>query len=281
MIRVLQTGTELSIQDGGRPHLRRFGVPLSGYLDTAGAMRANILAGNRPETALFECYLPGQKFEFLHDARCAAAGAKATIHINGKSVKSNHQMNLLKGDILEVVQILEGSRVYLSVSGGLKCTEILGSCSELTGFHSSRLAKGDLVLFHTTEDFIGLNASMAAHQMNAHGCIEVFPGPEFETLPPGGKELLLNADFTVTAQSNRMAYKLKGPNVDGFPLEPMISSPVIPGTVQWLPDGSLVILMRSCQTIGGYPRILQLQESGINQVAQRAPGQSIEFKLIE
>ena len=35
--------------------------------------------------------------------------------------------------------------------------------------------------------------------------------------------------------------------------------------------------MRDCQTTGGYPRILQLSEKGIQVLAQKLPGEKIKF----
>lgn len=52
-------------------------------------------------------------------------------------------------------------------------------------------------------------------------------------------------------------------------LSPIITSAVLPGTVQWTPNGHLIILMRDAQTTGGYPRILQLSESAINLLSQK------------
>jgi antagonist of KipI len=55
---------------------------------------------------------------------------------------------------------------------------------------------------------------------------------------------------------------------------------VLPGTVQLTPAGNLIILMRDCQTTGGYPRILQLEESSIGTLTQKYMGQKIKFQLI-
>jgi len=54
---------------------------------------------------------------------------------------------------------------------------------------------------------------------------------------------------------------------------------VLPGTVQLTPSGKLIVLMRDCQTTGGYPRILQLSEQGINTLAQKFTNDTIEFEL--
>ena len=59
------------------------------------------------------------------------------------------------------------------------------------------------------------------------------------------------------------------------------TAPVLPGTVQCTPDGTLIILMRDAQTTGGYPRILQLSDAGINQLAQKSTQDRFQFELTE
>ncbi|WP_367183352.1 hypothetical protein [uncultured Aquimarina sp.] len=62
-------------------------------------------------------------------------------------------------------------------------------------------------------------------------------------------------------------------------LESMLTSPVLPGTVQLTPSGKLIILMKYCQTTGGYPRVLQLTKDAINNIAQKRTGGQIRFEL--
>ena len=54
VLRVLEPGLAASLQDGGRPGLQRFGVPVCGALDAVSLALANILAGNPPGTAAIE-----------------------------------------------------------------------------------------------------------------------------------------------------------------------------------------------------------------------------------
>lgn len=63
-------------------------------------------------------------------------------------------------------------------------------------------------------------------------------------------------------------------------LSGITTAATLPGTVQLTPQGGLVVLMRDCQVTGGYPRILQLSEMGINSIAQQAPGNSIFFEML-
>ena len=91
--------------------------------------------------------------------------------------------------------------------------------------------------------------------------IDVFKGPEFEFLSKNQHQALFSKSFAISKDNNRMAYQLEESlNND---LQPIITSAVLPGTVQLTPSGKLIILMRDCQITGGYPRILQLKESAL------------------
>ena len=81
--------------------------------------------------------------------------------------------------------------------------------------------------------------------------------------------------FTISKNSNRMACQLNEKVSNNIP--PILSSHVMPGTVQLTPNGTLIILMRDCQTTGGYPRILQLNESSINFISQSRLSSKIKF----
>ncbi len=62
-------------------------------------------------------------------------------------------------------------------------------------------------------------------------------------------------------------------------LQSIVTGPVIPGTVQLTPSGKLIVLMKDCQTTGGYPRILQLSEVAINKIAQKVLGDKVKLTL--
>jgi allophanate hydrolase subunit 2 len=57
------------------------------------------------------------------------------------------------------------------------------------------------------------------------------------------------------------------------------TAPVLPGTVQCTPDGTLIILMRDAQTTGGYPRILQVSDEGLNILGQKSTNECFQFQL--
>ena len=105
--------------------------------------------------------------------------------------------------------------------------------------------------------------------------IRVIKGPEYNILRD---EKLFNQSWTISQNSSQMGLVLEGDKLDRDELE-MISQPVTDGTVQLSPNGPIV-LMRHRQTVGGYPRIVNVIESDINKIAQFAIGESFSFKLI-
>ena len=108
--------------------------------------------------------------------------------------------------------------------------------------------------------------------------MNVFSGPEFSILKKDSLHNLFNKEFTIGI-NNRMAYNLT--EQIQTKSKSIISSPVLPGTVQLTPSGNIIILHRDCQTTGGYSRILQLNEKSLNNLSQLKNFDKIKFKLIK
>ena len=107
--------------------------------------------------------------------------------------------------------------------------------------------------------------------------MEVFKGPEFDLLSIKVKKMLFKNEFTIRTNS-RMGYNLEEKVQIG--IKSIISSPVLPGSIQLTPSGKMIILHRDCQTTGGYPRILQLNKSSLNHLSQIKSNEKIKFSLI-
>ena len=108
--------------------------------------------------------------------------------------------------------------------------------------------------------------------------LEVYKGPEYDSLNASQKKQLETKRYTIAKENSRMAYQLEETLAND--LEPIITSLVLPGTVQLTPSGKLIVLMRDCQITGGYPRVLQLSESAINRLSQKFTGSTLQFDLI-
>ena len=144
-----------------------------------------------------------------------------------------------------------------------------------------RLEKGDVlpILEYKNDQKSSNTIVKINHHHFKNNILTCYKGPEFELLTKENQQKLVNKEFTISSDNNRMGYKLKEALTD-FKKHQILTSAVLPGTVQITPSGVLIVLMRDCQVTGGYPRILQLTEASINCLAQKYTHQTINFSLI-
>jgi len=280
MIKVLHPGFYTTIQDLGRKDYQYLGVPVSGAMDLEASRIANAILGNDEKCAVLEITMVGPKLEFTCDTAISITGANLSPNLNGIKINNYIAINVKKGDILSFDRLNMGFRSYLAISGGFQTEFVLNSRSMYKGLTSTfQLQKDDILKIETQTSSSNKYASIKANisYLDNH-IIEVFKGPEFENLNAIQITTLFSKEFTISKENNRMAYQLNEFVVNNF--EDIITSLVLPGTVQLTPSGKLIILMRDCQTTGGYPRVLQLSEASINVLAQKFTGNKIKFRLI-
>ncbi|MGB8956573.1 MAG: biotin-dependent carboxyltransferase family protein [Tumebacillaceae bacterium] len=110
--------------------------------------------------------------------------------------------------------------------------------------------------------------------------VRVLRGNQFDAFSAEAQERFFSEPFLVTPQSDRMGYRLQGPELSlSAPLE-MISEAVTMGTVQVPPDGNPIVLMADRQTTGGYPKIAQVATVDLPVMAQLKPGDRVRFQEI-
>jgi len=281
-IAVLLPGLYSSIQDMGRLNFRKFGVPLSGVMDSYAAKMSNLILGNSEEQPVLEFTQLGPKLKFSESTEIAICGAFLSPKINEQVVSNNKLLSIKKGDVLSFGKRIIGCRAYLSIAGGFNSEIALGSASWYHGItESGLLQKGNVLKYsiYKKSSHI-LNASIKVEtDYITNVNVKVFKGPEYEMLTTSQRKVLLESGYTIDNNNNRMAIQLK--EALGNELQPIITGPVLPGTVQLTPSGKLIVLMRDCQTTGGYPRILQLSEGGMNTIAQKVVGETVMFQLVE
>ncbi len=109
--------------------------------------------------------------------------------------------------------------------------------------------------------------------------IRIIPGPEAHYFEMTGLRSFLASEYRVTAQSDRMGYRLTGePVMHREGMAGIISAGVSAGTVQVPGDGQPIILMADRQTSGGYARIASVITVDMTLLAQMRPGDTIRFK---
>jgi biotin-dependent carboxylase-like uncharacterized protein len=282
MVEVLKSGLYDTIQDLGRFGVQEFGVPFSGVMDMHSAKIANTILGNSISDAVLEITVIGPKLQFHCNTEIVITGADLSPMLNTQSVKLNTRIQIAKNDCLTFGKRHYGCRTYMAVKRGFQTEFIMHSHSMYEQITSqSRLYKGNLISI--TEQNYSTNTSFASLKIDkAHfdiGNIEVYKGLEFNNLSNAEQELLFSTEFTISKDSNRMAYQVHE-TIENT-LKPIITSLVLPGTVQLTPSGKLMFLMRDCQVTGGYPRILQVSEHSINQLSQKFLGDKFRLKCID
>jgi biotin-dependent carboxylase-like uncharacterized protein len=241
-------------------------------------MLANMIVRNPLTHPVIEMYLSGHELKFHADYIICITGASADCQINGSTIQMNQLTRVRKRDQLTIGQIRSGARTYLAVNGLIRPNQILGSYSGIPYHSSQRLHSGDrIIVSDVHQEAHQQSALMSPLEIEKSRPLKTYPGPELTTLTKSQKNILFNQEYLITDQSNRMGYRLAGTAIERLRKKSILSSAVLSGTVQLLPNGLPVILMRDCQTTGGYLRILQLEEQEINQLAQRRPGDTVRF----
>ena len=280
MIKVLKEGLFSTIQDSGRFGYKNIGIPVSGPMDQTSAKLANLILGNDESAAVLEMTLLGPTLEFLNDTYISITGADMNPMVNKKKVLLNETLLIKKGDILYLANSSNGMRTYLGIRGGLNSEKILGSKSFYKGItKKEKLIKNDQIEFDLSiSSPKKINQNFNDIKINRNSKIKVFKGPEFGCLDPISQDIIFNNEFTIGV-NNRMAYNLVEIIENKIPS--IVSSPLMPGTIQLTPSGRVIILCRDGQTTGGYPRILQLDKNSLDCLSQKVTGKKINFHLNE
>ena len=276
MIKFISKGLYTTIQDDGRFGYRNIGVPSSGYMDRESAQTANLIIDNPVNNPVIEATLIGPTIKFEKSTFICITGSDFNPMLNESRISLYTPVKVNKGDILKINNSSIGSRCYISIKGDIKVDKVLGSKSYYPQISdSSIIEKGDEFKFETNNSEPNYKLINQKFELNKN--LKVFKGPEFNSLNKGSINKIIDQEFSIGI-NNRMAYNLKEKIQAGT--TSIISSPVIPGTVQLTPSGQMIILHRDCQTTGGYPRILQLDEKSLNNLAQLRIGDKIKFEIV-
>jgi biotin-dependent carboxylase-like uncharacterized protein len=280
MIKVLKPGFFNTIQDKGRFGFASFGVPVSGVMDGYSADIANSILNNSLEAAVIEIIFGNCEFQFSCATFICISGGDFLPKINQKPIKLNKKISVSKHDILSFGKINFGARSYLAVLGGMQSEKKLKSRSFYKGITKNfALIKGlEIPIRENITDVLTSNASIKIDDLHFNATdLICTKGPEFELLNTHQQKRLLENSFSISKDVSRMGYRLNELIENDVPT--LLTSSVLPGTVQLTPSGTLIILTRDCQVTGGYPRILQLSEKANNILSQKTVGQKIDFSL--
>ncbi len=279
MLKLLKSGFFTTIQDGGRFGFLRQGVPVSGFMDAATAIKLNKLLENEPHTNQLEITMTGPTAVFETPSFICVGGAEMFVTLNNEPIENFKVYRVNAGDIFSYGKLEKGFRSYLAIKGGFKTESVLGSTSFYNPITSKRALKDlDELDYERNDLFEPKDLSYKKNSSLNEHVLDVYQGPEYNQLNENQLESLFHQDFKVAKENNRMAYQLEE-TIEGHEIS-MLTSATLPGTVQLTPSGKLIILMKDGQTTGGYPRILQLSDQAISALSQKKSRDILNFKLL-
>ena len=278
-VEILKPGLYTTIQDLGRFGFSEYGVPIGGAMDQNSFLLANGLLNNDAECAVMEWSLIPPVLQFHEDAIVSCTGASIYPKLNNQLLDSKTVLGIKKGDVLTFNICRYFMYGYVGILNGFQTDIVMNSRSFYNGItDKDKLGKGDILPFVKTSMTPKSNSNLKTpFTQNEVIDIDAFPGIEYNRLSEREQENLATKIFTVSNIRSRMAIQLQE-RLDNE-LATILTAPVLPGTVQLTPSGQLIVLMRDCQTTGGYPRVLQLKEEAISKIAQISTNCMIKFNI--
>ena len=107
--------------------------------------------------------------------------------------------------------------------------------------------------------------------------VHAMPGTHYEWFTPEARQQIFQANWKVSSQSNRIGFRLLGPELQRQKTGDILSGPTCLGTVQVPANGLPIALMADHQTTGGYAKIVEVAGADIARLAQLRPGERLRF----
>lgn len=303
-ISVLNPGLQSTIQDLGRHGYQKYGVIVSGAMDTYAMRFANIAVGNNENEGVLEITMIGPSLELEKGALFSITGGNISPTINGKKIPMGRPVYLKEDCVLNFGACIGGCRSYLAIAGGFDVPEVMESKStylraQFGGFNGRTLKKGDILKigaksltsnkiieklqqitakreFITPSWYIGDSTVESSNST----IIRVFKDRQFDNISDESIYKFFNSEFNIDNKSDRMGYRLCGEKIGLKERLEMISEEVSVGTIQIPPDGNPIILLADRQTTGGYPKLAHVASVDIQKIVQLKPNNKIKFKQI-
>ena len=294
----------------GRTPLRLFDPAGGGKLPYAAgdAMRtANLLAGN-PQAAgaaVLEMTLQGGKYQFDGDAVFALAGADMPAALDGRPVPAYTPLLARAGQVLAIGAARSGLRGYLAVFGGVDTPPVLGSRStdlkcRMGGLDGRALKAGDVLPIGAAPAMVeqrwqqicakGANRPLGTARTPARPwrflggrklpLFRAVPGPQTDAFTAVGQAAFVHGVYALTADCDRMACKLQGPQIETVDGSDIVSDGIVAGSVQVSANGQPIVMLADHQTTGGYAKIATVISADLSAMAQLRPGEKLAFQYV-
>ena len=268
---------------------------------------ANLLAGN-PQAAgaaVLEMTLQGGKYQFDGDAVFALAGADMPAALDGRPVPAYTPLLARAGQVLAIGAARSGLRGYLAVFGGVDTPPVLGSRStdlkcRMGGLDGRALKAGDVLPIGAAPAMVeqrwqqicakGANRPLGTARTPARPwrflggrklpLFRAVPGPQTDAFTAVGQAAFVHGVYALTADCDRMACKLQGPQIETVDGSDIVSDGIVAGSVQVSANGQPIVMLADHQTTGGYAKIATVISADLSAMAQLRPGEKLYEELM-
>jgi antagonist of KipI len=293
---VTRAGFSMTVQDLGRVGSRRFGVSLGGALDAHALRIANFLSGNDEGATGLELTSGTAGLQFRDERIIAWCGGEYEVTVAARSIPAGHSVLVGSNEELIISGPRRGCRAWLAISGGIEVPVVLGSRStdlrgNFGGYEGRALRDGDkLRLGEKSKAAKSLADSLRAGRVSDwsasaewtttakdEATLRIIRGADWDRFNDVTIQRFTSEAFIVSPDSDRMGTRLEGVELRRREDFDLISEAVVPGTIQIPPNGRPIVLLRDCQTIGGYPKIAHVITMDLSIAAQLRPGDRVRF----
>ena len=192
---------------------------------------------------------------------------------------------LARGEVLRVVLGREAACGYLAVEGGIAVPLVLGSAATYVrggfgGLEGRPLRAGDalpLALAHAAER---AEMRLPPPDSGRAAMIRIVLGPQQTFFTSPAIATLLEAEFRISPQADRMGMRLDGPQLAHRAGWDIVSDAIPTGAIQVPGSGQAILLLADHQTTGGYPKIATVASADLPVVGRRRPGDPIRFTAV-
>jgi KipI family sensor histidine kinase inhibitor len=265
---VIAPGTFTILAGPARPSYLEVGAFPGGPFDPEAAAIVNRAVGNGPDAAVIECALSGPQLRLLARASLSWSGAAADLTVDGRRVSDPRVIVADQGSVLSIGRIGPGARGWLAVSGGWGVVE-------LPGTFPPPLRAGQILTRDEPPAGPGKIRGLVREPREE---IRAIAGPAI--LEPGQLADLQRSTWTATDRMDRTGVRLVRTGGEGErPPDSLPSTPLQFGSVQWHPDGSLLVMGPDHPITGGYLQVMTVPSSELWKIAQLTSGAAVRWRI--
>lgn len=287
-MKIVIAGLLSTIQDRGRYGYLKSGIGTNGVMDTQAYDTANALVGNENGEAVIETTFMGPAIEFDEECICAITGADMEPKLDDEPVEMYQPFKILPGQTLSMGMAVNGFRGYIAFAGGIDVPVVMNSRStnlkcKIGGYEGRALAKDDILAIGESSidesSILSKSASKPFYENTITA--RVIEGPQADYFTEEGKQTFYSNEYEVMLESDRMGFRLEGPEIENIDGVDIVSDGIAFGAIQVPPSGKPIILLADRQTTGGYAKIATVISDDIPKLVQLPLGGKVRFAPVE